>query len=167
MKPEVMQVVSDARQILIHPESWINCFALSEDSDGEIWEPAELVTMDRLSLVGALELAAYKRKYPREVMDTVIAFLYPLCWKQILAPYPYPHEILEDLTEGGHFAYEELGYFNDQDGRTHAEVVGVLNTALAHGYAKTIPSLPTERQAMLDAFTGLMEENKRKGVTPP
>lgn len=165
MKPEVMQVVSDARQLLIHPESWINCFALSEDSDGEIWSAAELVTMDRLSLVGALELAGYKRKYPREVMDAVIAFLYPLCWKQILAPYPYPHEILEDLTEGsGTFGYEELGYFNDQDGRTHAEVVGVLNTALAHCYANTQPSLPDPSDAMTIAFTGLIEENKRKGI---
>ena len=42
--------------------------------------------------------------------------------------------------------YEEFGYFNDQDGRTHAEVIGVLNTALAYGYTQTIPSLPTPQR---------------------
>ena len=56
--------------------------------------------------------------------------------------------------------YEEFGYFNDQDGRTHAEVIGVLNTALAHGYAKTIPTLPTENDAALHAFKELSAENK-------
>ena len=60
--------------------------------------------------------------------------------------------------------YEEFGYFNDQDGRTHAEVIGVLNTALAYGYTKTMPSLPTPRDAEVRAFTELAEDNKRKGI---
>ena len=38
MKPEVMQVIEEARQLLIRPESWIDCFALSQDADGEdVW----------------------------------------------------------------------------------------------------------------------------------
>ena len=56
--------------------------------------------------------------------------------------------------------YEEFGYFNDQDGRTHDEVMQVLNTALAHGYAKTIPSLPTPNDAVKRSFTELSAENK-------
>ena len=81
-----------------------------------------------------------------------------------VVPYPYPHELYADLAEGGHFIYEEFGYFNDQDGRTHAEVIGVLNTALAYGYTQTIPSLPTPRDAEVRAFTELAENNKHKGI---
>ena len=173
MKDEVMQVIDDARQLLIKPEAWTNCFGLGQDTDGvttwDVWQPEDLDSdflyddkYIKMSLCGALELAAHRRKYPKAVMDAVVLFLYPLAWKQILAPYPYPHELIESHTDGDHYLYEELGYFNES--RTHAEVVGLLNTALAHIYAKTIPSLPTQRQAMLDAFVGLMEENKRKSI---
>ena len=161
MQPEVMQVIEDARQLLIRPESWIDCFALSQDADGEdVWAVEDLEDVDRLSLCGALDLAAYRRKYPKTVMDAVVSFLYPICWQHISVPYPYPHELYADLAEGGSFMYEEFGYFNDQAGRTHAEVIGVLNTALAHGYAKTIPTLPTENDAALHAFKELSAENK-------
>ena len=160
MQPEVMQVIDDARQLLIKPDSWIDCFALALDADGEdVWEIEDLEDVDRLSLMGALDLASHRRKYPKAVMDGVVAFLYPLAWRHIHAPYPFPHELYDDLKEGGNFIYEEFGYFNDQDGRTHAEVMQVLNTALAHGYAKTIPSLPTENDAVIRSFTELSAEN--------
>ena len=165
MKPEVMQVIEEARQLLIRPESWIDCFALSQDADGEdVWEIEDLEDVNRLSLCGALDLAAHRRGYDRKVSDAVVSFLYPICWQHISVPYPYPHELYADLAEGGHFIYEEFGYFNDQDGRTHAEVLGVLNTALAYGYTQTIPSLPTPRDAEVRAFTELAEDNKRKGI---
>ena len=165
MQPEVMHVIEDARQLLIRPESWIDCFALSQDADGEdVWEVEDLKDVDRLSLCGALDLAAHRRKYPKAVSDAAVSFLYPICWQHISAPYPFPHELYADLAEGGSFMYEELGYFNDQDGRTHAEVIGVLNTALAYGYAQTIPSLPPPRDAEVRAFTELVEDNKRKGI---
>ena len=161
MKPEVMQVIDDARQLLIQPESWIGCFALSQDANGkDVWDVPDLEKADRLSLMGALDLAAHRRKYPKAVMDAVVSFLYPLAWQHITTPYPFPHELYEDLAEGGSFMYEEFGYFNDQDGRTHAEVMEVLNTALAHGYAKTIPSLPTANDAVKRSFTELSAENK-------
>ena len=161
MKPEVMQVIDDARQLLIQPESWIGCFALSQDANGkDVWDVPDLEKADRLSLMGALDLAAHRRKYPKSVSDAVVSFLYPLCWQHITTPYPFPHELIEDLAEGGNFMYEEFGYFNDQDGRTHAEVMEVLNTALAHGYAKTIPSLPTANDAVKRSFTELSAENK-------
>ena len=165
MKPEVMHVIEDARQLLIKPESWINCFALSQDADGEdVWEVEDLEDVDRLSLCGALDLAAHRRKYPKSVSDAVVSFLYPICWEHILAPYPYPHELCESHADGDHYLYEELGYFNDEEGRTHAEVMQVLNVALAYGYTKTLPTLPTPDKAMIRAFSGLMEENKRKGI---
>ena len=161
MKPEVMQVIKDARQLLIQLESWIDCFALSQDSDGEdVWEIEDLEDVDRLSLMGALDLAAHRRKYPKKVMDAVVSFLYPLAWQHIAMPYPFPHELYEDLAEGGNFMYEEFGYFNDQEGRTHAQVIGVLNTALAYGYAKISPSLPTPNDAVKHSFTELSAENR-------
>ena len=165
MQPEVMQVIEDARQLLIRPESWINCFALSQDTDGEdVWAVEDLEDVDRLSLCGALDLATHRRGYGKKISDAVVSFLYPICWKHISVPYPYPHELYADLAEGGSFMYEEFGYFNDQDGRTHGEVIGVLNTALAYGYTKTMPSLPTPRDAEVRAFTELAEDNKRKGI---
>ena len=170
MKPEVMQVIHDARQILANPESWTNCFALAIDcGDGDTWQVWEAEDLDNedllMSLVGALELAAHRRKYPKAVMDAVVRFIYPLCWSRITAPYPYPHELCESHEmRDGSYLYEELGYFNEE--RTHSEILEMLNTALAHGYAKTIPALPTERDAMLIAFAGLAEENKHKGIHP-
>ena len=164
MKPEVMQVITDARQILMNPEAWTDCFALALDAEGyDVWDIEHLEGM-RLSLCGALDLASHRRGYDKAVMDAVVSFLYPITWKHILAPYPYPHELMESHAEGDHYLYEELGYFNDQDGRTHAEVMQVLNTALVHGYTKTLPKLPSHREAMTTAFTGLMQENKQKGI---
>lgn len=76
MQPEVMHVIEDARQLLIRPESWIDCFALSQDADGEdVWEVEDLEDVDRLSLCGALDLAAHRRKYPKAVSDAVVSFL--------------------------------------------------------------------------------------------
>ena len=163
MQPEVMQVIDDARQLLIHPDAWCNCFALGQDDGWDIWDAEDLEDV-QLSLCGALELASHRRKYPKAVMDAVVAFLYPICWEHILAPYPYPHELCESHAAGDHYLYEELGYFNDEEGRTHAEVMQVLNVALAYGYTKTLPRLPTPDKAMIRAFSGLMEENKRKGI---
>ena len=161
MKPEVMQVIDDARQLLIQPESWIGCFALSQDANGkDVWDVPDLEKADRLSLMGALDLAAHRRNYPKSVSDAVVLFLYPLCWQHISVPYPFPHGLIENLAEGGSFMYEEFGYFNAHDGRTHAEVMELLNTALAHGYAKTIPSLPTPDDAVERSFTELSAENK-------
>ena len=51
--------------------------------------------------MGALDLAAHRRKYPKAVMDAVVSFLYPLAWQHITTPYPFPHELYEDLAEGG------------------------------------------------------------------
>ena len=160
MQPEVMQVIDDARQMLINPDSWIDCFALALDADGEdVWEVEDLEDADRLSLMGTLDLAAHRRKYPKAISDAVVSFLYPLCWQHINTPYPFPHELIEDIAEGGNFIYEEFGYFNDQDGRTYAEVMQVLNTGLAHGYAKTIPSLPSPNDAVERSFAELSAEN--------
>jgi len=167
MNPEVIQVVSDARQLLIHPESWINCFALGIDADAdphtgdEVWDVSELEEHNcKLSLMGALELAAHRRKYPKAIMDAVVKFLYPLAWRQISVPYPFPHQLYDDLREGGHFMYEEFGYYNDEDSRTHAEVIGVLNMALGYGYARVIPSLPMPNDAAKHSFEELSAENR-------
>ena len=169
--PEQIQpVIGDARQILANPDSWTNCFALATDGEGseawDVWQPENLDNEDlKMSLCGALELAAHRRKHRKAVMDAVVRFIYPLCWSKITAPYPYPYELVESHRAGdGHYLYEELGYFNDQDDRTHGEVLEVLNIALAHCYTKTQPSLPQPREAMLTAFTGLREENRRKGI---
>ena len=161
MQPEAMQVIDNARQLLSKPESWIGCFALSQDSDGEdVWEISGLEDVDQLSLMGALDLAAHRRKYPKAIMDAVVKFLYPLAWRQISVPYPFPHELYDDLREGGSFMYEEFGYYNDEDGRTHAEVLGVLNMALAFGYARISPSLPTPNDAAKHSFEELSAENR-------
>lgn len=163
MKPEVMQIISDARQLLIEPESWIRCFALSLDSDGdEVWEVADLENVDRLSFCGALDLAAHRRQYPKAVMDAVVRFVYPIVWQHISVPYLAPHELIEDLDEGGNFIYEELGYFNEQDSRTHDEVLSVLNTALAFGYTKTLPTLPTPQDAAQRAWRELAWNRQAK-----
>ena len=171
VKPEQIQtVIDDARHILAKAESWTNCFALAIDGEGseswDVWQPEDLDNEDlKMSLCGALELAAHRRKYPKAVMDAVMRFIYPLCWSKILAPYPYPYELCESHEAGdGHYIYEEIGYFNDEDDRTHGEVLDVLTTALAHCYAKTLPSLPNPSDCASRAFTGLMEENKRKGI---
>ena len=164
MKPEVMQVITDARQILAQPDAWTNCFALAlDEEDFEVWE-VEHVDGLRLSLVGALELASHRRGYDPSVMDAVVAFLYPVAWKHILAPYPYPHELMESHAEGDHYLYEELGYFNSEGSRIHEDIVDLLDTALAYAYAKTLPVLPSHSKAMMQAFTGLMQENKQKGI---
>ena len=165
---QIYAVIADARQILKDPESWTDCFALGRDDGHDVWDAEDLDRAYRddapvqMSLCGALELASHRRKYRKSVVGAVVAILYPICWSRILAPYPYPHELMESHAEGDHYLYEELGYFNDQEGRTHAEVIGVLNSALAHLYAKSIPSLPTPSDAMVRAFAGLAEENKRK-----
>lgn len=160
MQTEVRQVIEDARTLIGNPEAWVGCFALALDADGcDVWEVADLEKVDRLSIMGAVDLAAHRRGYGRKVTDAVVSFLYPLAWKYIHAPYPFPHELYEDLQEGGSFMYEEFGYFNDQTGRTHGEVMEVLNLALAHGYAKTIPSLPTPNDAVRRSFMELSVEN--------
>ena len=165
MKPEVMQVIEDAKQILTNPEAWTNCFALALDAEGyDVWDIEHLEGM-RLSVVGALELASHRRGYDSSVMDAVVAFLYPVAWKHILAPYPYPHELMESHAEGDtHYLYEELGYFNDADSRIHEDIIDLLDTALAYAYAKVLPVLPSHREAMTTAFSGLMQENKQKGI---
>lgn len=163
MKPEVMQIIEDARQLLIEPDSWIRCFALSQSADGEdVWEIEDLENLDRLSFIGALDLAAHRRRYPKAVMDAVVRFVYPIVWQHISVPYLAPHELIEDLDEGGNFIYEELGYFNEQESRTHDEVIAVLNTALAFGYSKTLPMLPPPHEAAQRAWRELAKENKRR-----
>ena len=163
MKPEMMQVILDARQILAEPDAWTNCFALAlDEQDFEVWE-VEHVDGLRLSVVGALDLASHRRGYDDSVMDAVVAFLYPVAWKHILAPYPYPHELMESHAEGDtHYLYEELGYFNDADSRIHEDIIDLLDTALAYAYAKVIPVLPSDREAMMTAFTGLMKDNNQR-----
>ena len=161
MQTEVMQVIDDARQLL-KPSRWTNCFAIAQDTEGnDVWEVEEIESTDLLSLCGAIELATHRRGYDKAVSDAVVLFLYPIVWKHISVPYPYPSELIEShYNDATCYLYEEFGYFNDRDGRTYAEVVGVLNTALAFGYTKTLPALPQPRECAIRAFTELSESNR-------
>ena len=173
MNQEVSGVIHDARNLIKHPQSWIGCFALSKDSEErDLWEIEELEKADRLSICGAIDVAAHRRGhkvhghgYGKTVTDKVVMFMYPLIWKAITAPFPFPSDLYEDLAEGGSFLYEEYGYFNEE--ADHPTVMKALNLALAHAYCKTAPRLPAPQAAAVHAFGELAEENKRKGITPP
>ena len=173
MIEETRSIIQEVRKLLRTPESWINCFPLSVDKDGEwIWEIDELEKADKLSICGAIDLAAHRRGhkvdgsgYGKSATDQVVKFLYPLVWKRITTPFPSPKELYEDLEDGGSFLYEEFGYFNEDENTTHQVILEVLNVALAHLYCKTRPQLPPPHAATAHAFNALAEENKRKGIT--
>ena len=99
--------------MLIKPESWIDCFALALDADGEdVWEIEDLEDVDRLSLMGALDLAAHRRKYPKAVMDAVVVVSVSVGMATHSAR--RIHSLMSCmmiLKEGGNFIYEEFRLF--------------------------------------------------------